>query len=361
MNSRLSLVLYFALTLTIHFTTSTVDLCSSQIGLSEDVVECEEDSSLCMHGFCHNHRGGYECSCRSGMGYEPNEDKSMCIDIDECATQCKEHSLCENYEGGFNCSCEHGYYKAIPQMPVCWKVNYCTQKYNADGELETLNNDPCVGRENKQCVDHEDFYACECLDQYIPFDLHHHTGCVSVNSNLTFACVDTAEVNQFELDCSCDLAGLDGVTDMECHSSSEPSACNAKEEGSTCTEETKTNCSVAKWSSSEDNPFGLRDEFTCDCQRKISPVEQTAQNMITLNCFSDSFNGIAGDSVLMEINITVGYLSGSSVAPDSFIPEPNSNNNQGGLGNSVAVKCPAFAVLAIGFEIYAMRNLANCI
>ncbi|KAM8927598.1 mannan-binding lectin serine protease 2 [Pelodytes ibericus] len=43
---------------------------------AEDINECEEDTESCDH-FCHNHIGGFYCSCR--VGFNLHSDRKICI------------------------------------------------------------------------------------------------------------------------------------------------------------------------------------------------------------------------------------------------------------------------------------------
>ncbi|XP_068806025.1 cartilage acidic protein 1 isoform X3 [Struthio camelus] len=83
-------------------------------GRCVDTDECAEFPFVCPRDkpVCINTYGGYRCRSnkRCGRGFEPNEDGTACVDIDECQAQpgpC-DH-ICHNSHGSFHCHCHRGF------------------------------------------------------------------------------------------------------------------------------------------------------------------------------------------------------------------------------------------------------------
>ena len=80
--------------------------------------ECEDDtvtrSRTCSGIFCDEEiqtESMAESCLKCEPGFEPNEDSSECVDVDECAAGlCPEDSTCENTEGSYTCACNEGFY-----------------------------------------------------------------------------------------------------------------------------------------------------------------------------------------------------------------------------------------------------------
>ena len=97
-------------------------LCEPGFKYTEDksacinINECEEVDGTCPGSFttCNDLVGSFECNCDAG-NYEDNDEpqnQKVCTDIDECASANKcnvAHGLCINDDGGFHCTCEQGY------------------------------------------------------------------------------------------------------------------------------------------------------------------------------------------------------------------------------------------------------------
>jgi len=80
-------------------------------GTDESSTDCPES---CRNKHCQSQcqqmPDGTEGFCTCPTGYQLNEDKVRCDDVDECATQygvCSQ--LCKNTAGSFECSCADGY------------------------------------------------------------------------------------------------------------------------------------------------------------------------------------------------------------------------------------------------------------
>ncbi|XP_013068797.2 fibulin-1-like [Biomphalaria glabrata] len=95
-----------------------------------DVDECQYHG-ICQHS-CVNVVGTYFCSCNKG--YQLQDDKKSCEDIDEC-TQfpsrnggggvCTGH--CINVPGSYKCDCPNGF-RLKPDSRQCEDINECTEQ-----------------------------------------------------------------------------------------------------------------------------------------------------------------------------------------------------------------------------------------
>ncbi|MCL4121105.1 UNVERIFIED_CONTAM: hypothetical protein GTU68_033752, partial [Idotea baltica] len=99
----------------------------------EDIDECAEMENLCENGHCSNTFGSFMCSCNKG--YTLNEERSRCIDVDECAdrTRCK-NGYCINTIGDFECDCPEGF-MLLPNRAECidMREEPCFMKYEDSG------------------------------------------------------------------------------------------------------------------------------------------------------------------------------------------------------------------------------------
>lgn len=81
-------------------------------------TECMDDQSTrnrtCTGIFCEEEsemETKNEPCLTCDAGFEPNEEKTECVDIDECMLdQCPENSECTNLVGSYNCVCNDGMY-----------------------------------------------------------------------------------------------------------------------------------------------------------------------------------------------------------------------------------------------------------
>lgn len=48
-----------------------------------DIDECYENPRICINGQCDNIPGSYACICQPG--FTISNDRTFCIDLDECA------------------------------------------------------------------------------------------------------------------------------------------------------------------------------------------------------------------------------------------------------------------------------------
>ncbi|XP_057259079.1 cartilage acidic protein 1 isoform X2 [Pezoporus wallicus] len=99
-------------------------------GRCVDTNECTEFPFVCPRDkpVCINTYGAYRCRSnkRCGRGFEPNEDGTACVDIDECAQGLHNCSqLCTNTPGAFACHCHLGFHPLDPAASQCLDVDEC--------------------------------------------------------------------------------------------------------------------------------------------------------------------------------------------------------------------------------------------
>ncbi|KAJ6664070.1 hypothetical protein lerEdw1_008285 [Lerista edwardsae] len=132
------------------------------VGRCVDRNECEEVPNICSHGRCNDLDGGYFCSCDSG--FKPNEDQTMCVDINECERDPCGNGTCRNTVGSFNCRCHTGF--ILSHNNDCIDIDECATGYG------TLCR-------NGQCINTEGSFQCLCNEGYeMPLD---GRACVDIN------------------------------------------------------------------------------------------------------------------------------------------------------------------------------------
>ncbi|XP_076194965.1 cartilage acidic protein 1 isoform X1 [Aptenodytes patagonicus] len=99
-------------------------------GRCVDTDECTEFPFVCPRDkpICINTYGGYRCRSnkRCSRGFEPNEDGTACVDIDECAQGLHNCSqLCTNTPGAHACHCRLGFRPLDPAASQCLDVDEC--------------------------------------------------------------------------------------------------------------------------------------------------------------------------------------------------------------------------------------------
>ncbi|XP_030342682.1 cartilage acidic protein 1 isoform X2 [Strigops habroptila] len=99
-------------------------------GRCVDTNECTEFPFVCPRDkpVCINTYGAYRCRSnkRCGRGFEPSEDGTACVDIDECAQGLHNCShLCTNTPGAFACHCRLGFHPLDPTASQCLDVDEC--------------------------------------------------------------------------------------------------------------------------------------------------------------------------------------------------------------------------------------------
>ncbi|XP_041317528.1 cartilage acidic protein 1 isoform X4 [Pyrgilauda ruficollis] len=95
-----------------------------------DTNECTEFPFICPREkpLCINTYGGYRCRSnkRCSRGFEPNEDGTACVDIDECAQGLHNCSqLCINSPGAHSCLCHPGFQPLDPAASQCLDIDEC--------------------------------------------------------------------------------------------------------------------------------------------------------------------------------------------------------------------------------------------
>ncbi|MFT7805920.1 latent-transforming growth factor beta-binding protein 1 isoform X4 [Arapaima gigas] len=160
-----------------------------------EVNECLFRHDICGLGICYNTAEGYTCICMNG--YELDEEKITCRDVDECQDPdvCGQDGFCVNTEGSFICShCQSGY--RMSETGNCEDINECLDPSVCPAGLciNMLGSylcDPCPegfeGRDgqcfdidecqdesicvNGNCSNVEGYFVCTCHDGYqLSFD-----------------------------------------------------------------------------------------------------------------------------------------------------------------------------------------------
>ncbi|XP_060624189.2 cartilage acidic protein 1 isoform X1 [Anolis sagrei] len=102
-------------------------------GRCVDMDECAEFPFVCPRGrpVCINTYGGYRCRSnkRCNRGFEPNEDGTACVDIDECASGLHNCSqICMNTQGANSCQCHPGFKVDPRDANKCLDVDECRER-----------------------------------------------------------------------------------------------------------------------------------------------------------------------------------------------------------------------------------------
>lgn len=97
-----------------------------------DTDECIQFPFVCPREkpICINTYGGYKCrpNRRCNRGFEPNEDGTACVDINECALGSHEcQQLCVNHEGSHSCRCYPGFRLMSGSESECIDINECEE------------------------------------------------------------------------------------------------------------------------------------------------------------------------------------------------------------------------------------------
>ncbi|KAJ8966733.1 hypothetical protein NQ317_010605 [Molorchus minor] len=96
---------------------------SDELGCHRTDVCLKDNRGGCEHHCMNLTDGGYICACYSGFIIS-NENRKVCLDVDECATglhYCSQ--LCTNFNGSYACSCREGFKLSDNLSGVCKAEN----------------------------------------------------------------------------------------------------------------------------------------------------------------------------------------------------------------------------------------------
>ncbi|CAN9500121.1 unnamed protein product [Ophioblennius macclurei] len=178
---------------------------------SAEVDECQINPFICGPGICYNTPESYTCHCE--QGYQLDDARTTCIDIDECENNMACSSgICYNEPGGFSCgSCPGGF---LAQDGQCVDVDECQEDHvcvrghcqNAEGSFfchcgpgfrvsaagdQCDDVDECVEEAKPcehvgECVNNMGSYTCSCPRGYRQVN---STSCRDVDE-----CLDESEL-----------------------------------------------------------------------------------------------------------------------------------------------------------------------
>ncbi|KAL4228223.1 Fibrillin-1 [Mactra antiquata] len=196
-----------------------------------DIDECSSSSSICSNGYCENTLGGYQCRCN--QGFQPNNDRTSCIDTNECAINnagCQ--SICTNAPGSFSCACEVGYILQ-PDGRSCLDYNECKE------DTEICNGGKCTNvpggyrctctgglrpsQDMKQCIDvdecYEDNRLCEngnCVNTHGSYHCSCNNGFDTSQGDNRCVDIDECTTGQNLCDSNANCFNLPGSYRCEC-------------------------------------------------------------------------------------------------------------------------------------------------
>ncbi|KAH3833313.1 fibrillin-1-like isoform X2 [Dreissena polymorpha] len=193
--------------------------------LSDDKTYCvDADECLLDNGGCEdtcvNTLGSFHCSCRK-KGYKLSSDGTTCEDIDECerysTNRCK-HGACVNTEGGYRCKCDPGF-TTNDIGAKCIDVDECQADNGGCHELcsNTFGGFECKCKRRGYAIG-EDNRTCHDIDECA----HNHGGCQESCTNTigSFYCLCVNGFRELGLDglsCKpCDRDSFYSVADLRC-------------------------------------------------------------------------------------------------------------------------------------------------
>ncbi|XP_072424321.1 latent-transforming growth factor beta-binding protein 2-like isoform X1 [Chiloscyllium punctatum] len=170
-----------------------------------DIDECWQIPQFCSYGRCENTVGSYRCVC--SIGFVLNQQGIDCIDINECeGDPCEGKGHCINTAGTYSCSCYSGYTLAILEdKQTCQDINECAQAHLCH---------------RGRCINTPGSYHCDCEEGYIMApsgQCNDIDECSSPNTCPTGECINT--LGSFEcVSCSVGYKAMNGrcVDENEC-------------------------------------------------------------------------------------------------------------------------------------------------
>ncbi|KAH9504865.1 hypothetical protein Btru_062124 [Bulinus truncatus] len=115
-----------------------------------DVDECSYGAAICpQNSRCVNTIGSFQCQCIEGLVSDGNDS---CADVDECQEKGICQQSCDNVLGTYFCSCNKGY-QLQDDKRSCEDINECTQFPSRSG-----GRGVCAGL----CINLPGSYRCEC-------------------------------------------------------------------------------------------------------------------------------------------------------------------------------------------------------
>ena len=102
-------------------------------------------------------------------GYEVNDMKDGCVDIDECSfISCPYLSQCKNLPGSYACPCKIGF-EPSESGHISNTTSRCIDRNECDQAQES-NSDLCYSEKtNKRCVNTFGSFDCVCKDGFEPY------------------------------------------------------------------------------------------------------------------------------------------------------------------------------------------------
>ena len=103
-------------------------------------------------------------------GYKVNDEKTGCVDIDECSfTDCPYLSTCQNLPGSYACPCNIGFRPSETGL-ISNTTSRCVDRHEC---VEAILDDEkiCDGmKTNKRCRNSYGSYECVCKNGFEPYN-----------------------------------------------------------------------------------------------------------------------------------------------------------------------------------------------
>ncbi|CAJ0934368.1 unnamed protein product [Ranitomeya imitator] len=156
-------------------------------GACIDRNECLEIPNVCSHGTCEDTLGSYRCICKNG--FKASQDRTMCMDIDECERQPCGNGTCKNTVGSYNCLCYPGF--ELTHNNDCMDIDECSsfpgQVCRNGGCLNNIGSFICLCNEGYELtVDGKNCIAAQSKSASTHFftSVGHHWTCGSAAANI---------------------------------------------------------------------------------------------------------------------------------------------------------------------------------